>query len=252
MYIWRVIGDYLSNRIALPLAFIDEIDWSERYAQLDHAEIDVAVICAAPYVRRRDTMNIPVELLAAPVWRTDRYQQRPVYFSDVVVAATSTFYNFADLRGSVAAINEPGSLSGYHSLRYHLASKGEGGSYFAGVVQSGAHLRSLRMIVDRQLDCAAIDSTVLEQALIDQPELHTQIRIVDVIGPNPHPPIVASATLDRAMQQQIRQALITMHEDPAGAAILERLPIARLAAVVDSDYDPVRRLLSRAESVIFE
>ena len=42
MYIWRAISEYLRDQLTLPLEFVDDIEWSERYAQLDRAEIDIA------------------------------------------------------------------------------------------------------------------------------------------------------------------------------------------------------------------
>ena len=84
--------------------------------------------------------------------------------SDVIVRADSPFLSFADLRGAVWAYNEPRSHSGYNVVRYHLAAKGMPAAYFGRVVESGSHHNSLQMILQRSIDAAAIDSTVLEAA----------------------------------------------------------------------------------------
>ena len=55
-----------------------------------------------------------------------RYGARPVYYSDVIVHADSSFRHFEDLRGGTWAYNEPGPHSGYNLVRYHLAMRGWG------------------------------------------------------------------------------------------------------------------------------
>lgn len=251
-YIWSAVLAYLAERVDLPFAFVTEPEWPQRYAALDAGEIHIAAICGAPYVRRRDAPSPTIELLAAPVFRAPLYDGRPVYFSDVIVHAESNFHSFADLRNASFAFNDPGSFSGYEAMRYHLASKNESGSYFGKVIESGAHAHSLQMVIDRQVDCAAIDSTMLEQELADRPEIAAHLRVVELIGPSPMLPWVASTSLDAGIRAQIRRELTTMHDSKAGAALLYTTPVARFAAVTDTDYDPIREMLKTASTIHFD
>src|SRR5437763_9207142 len=60
-------------------------------------EIDLAFICGLPYIllaRKNLDQLIP---LAAPVMDSPRYGDRPVYFADVIVRASSPARRFADL-----------------------------------------------------------------------------------------------------------------------------------------------------------
>jgi phosphonate transport system substrate-binding protein len=245
----RAIARYLGERVGLPVTYVDDISWQERYRQLDQGQMDVAWICGAPYVRRAEQVDTGIELLAAPVWCGERYGDQPVYFSDVVVHQASRFQGFADLRGATWAYNEPGSLSGYEVMRYHLARQGLAGNFFGGVVESGAHTQSLALILAQEVDVAAIDSTVLEAVLAQQPALAAQLRTIDVIGPSPMPPWVVSQRLPVALRQAVRHTLVRMADDPVGAALLQAAQIARFAPVRDADYDPVRQLLAQAATV---
>jgi phosphonate transport system substrate-binding protein len=245
----RAIAHYLSERLGVPVTYIDDIPWQERYEQLDRGQIDVAWICGAPYVRRVDRADVGIELLVAPVWQGERYGDQPVYFSDVVVHGESRFHAFADLRGATWAYNEPGSFSGYEAMRYHLAVQGLAGDFFGKVVESGAHTQSLALILAGEVDVAAIDSTVLEAVLAQQPALASQLRIIDVIGPSPMPPWVASQQLASELRQAVRRVLTGMADDPVGAALLRAGNIARFAPVSDADYDATRRMLRLAATV---
>lgn len=248
-FICQMIIQYVSDRLGMPAEFINDIPWQERERLLDAGQIHVGWICGLPYVRKADQDNPVVELLVAPVMQPSRYQNRPIYFSDVVVRADSEFYTFADLRGASWAYNEPNSQSGYNVTRYHLATLGEVSGYFGQVVEAGAHQRALDMVVEGQIDASAIDSTVLELEFESRPELIGQIRIVETLGPSPIPPWVVVRRVPLDIREALRDLLPSMHEDPEGRAILDRGQIARLVRVEDRDYDAIREMARQAEPV---
>jgi phosphonate transport system substrate-binding protein len=247
--LYRALSAWLARRIETAIEVIDDVPWQERERMLDRGEAQVGFICGLPYALKVDRPDPLVELLAAPVMRGARYQDRPVYFSDVVVRDDSAFRYFADLRGACWAYNESGSQSGYNLVRCHLARLGEPTGYFGRVVEAGAHQRSLRMVLDGVVDASAIDSIVLEQELRQHPELAPRLRIVETLGPSPIPPAVASTPLPAALRQALREALIGMHEDREGGKILAAAGIARFVPVVDADYDEIRRMAGEAQAV---
>lgn len=245
----RAMAGYLAQRLQMPTEFVADIPWQERERRLDAGEVHMGWICGLPYVRKADRPRPTLELLAAPVMSGQRYEGRPVYFSDVVVRRDSPFRSFADLRGAAWAYNEPGSHSGYNVVRYHLATLGEYEGYFGRVVQSGAHQISLRLILRGEVDASAIDSTVLETELRRFPHIGQQIRIIATLGPSPIPPWTVQRSLPPAFRERLRHALLTMHEDAGGRAILAEAEIARFTAVTDRDYDPIREMARLAERV---
>lgn len=243
----RAIAAYLAGKLGQPVAFADAPRWQDREALFDRGEVQLAWLCGLVYVDKRDQVNKqdggrPIELLAAPVMQGERYAGRPVYFSDVVVRADSPFRSFADLRGSRWAYNNPGSHSGFNITRYHLATLGEDAGFFGRVVESGAHQRSLALILAGEIDASAIDSTVLETELLLRPELAGQIRILDRLGPSPIPPWVIRPEVSPALAASLRRCFVEMHTDPAGAALLAAAQTLRFAPVQDDDYAPIRRM----------
>jgi len=248
-FIGRAIAGYIAERLEFPTEFVDDIPWQERERLLDAGQIHVGWICGLPYVRKADQPDPHIELLAAPVMQGARYQNRPVYFSDVVVHRDSRFQTFADLRGASWAYNEPGSHSGYNVVRYHLATLGETSGYFGQVIQSGAHQTSLQMILDRQIDASAIDSTVLELECQRYPAIHSQVRMIETLGPSPIPPWVILKSLPQELRKALPELLLHMHKDPQGRAILAGGLIARFTYVEDGDYDAIRSMARQAELV---
>lgn len=245
------LAGYIQQRLGIPTQFIADIAWQEREQRLDAAAIDICWICGLPYVRKADRPEPQIELLAAPVMAGTRYQNRPVYFSDVVVRRDSPFHTFSDLRGTAWAYNEPHSQSGHNITRYHLALLGETNGYFGRVVESGSHQTSLAMLLRGEIEASAIDSTVLETELMAAPELAGQIRIIDTLGPSPIPPWVVGKHVPAPLRQAVRELLVGMDEDGYGRTLLHRAHITRFTLVRDSDYDPIRDMEQLAKNVIW-
>ncbi len=245
----RAITAWLGRRLAIATEFVDCIPWQERERQLDAGLIHVCWICGLPYVWKADTDDSVIEPCVAPVMAAGRYAGAPVYYSDLVVRSDSPYRTFTDLRGASLAYNEPHSHSGFNVLRHHLATLGEVGGYFSRAVESGAHQKSLQMIVNAQIDVSAVDSTVLEAEIARAPQIRDAVRIIGTLGPSPMPPWVMQKSLAAELRADIRDTLLAMHDDAEGARILAQWGIRRFAAVDDAAYDPIRTMAGQAAHI---
>ena len=244
------VADILEVEVGMPTQYISGIPWQERERLFDLGETQILWLCGLPYVDKADRADSGMELLAVPVPSGPRYHGRPVYYSDVVVRRKSSFETFFDLRGAAFAYNEPRSHSGFNVVRAYLAEFGQRDSYFGSAVESGAHARSVEMILSGSIDSAAIDSTVLEWLLAQRGDLADELRVVETIGPSPIPPWVVSNKLAAGLRQQIRQILLHLHLNPRGHAALAHAQLAKFIEAEDRDYDPIRRMARQAERVL--
>jgi phosphonate transport system substrate-binding protein len=240
--LYEFLAGYMADSIGRRSEFV-VADSYERCAQdVD----DVCFVCSIPYLLFADAGRIDMEVVAAPVLRGDRYAGRPVYFSDVIVAAASPHRSFADLRAATWAYNEPFSHSGYVTVLHHLATLGEDLSYFARVVEAGFHQDAIRMVADQVVDGAAIDSQVLDIELRDNAELAGAVRRIGTIGPSAIQPVVVSRSrLTDAERRAITDALVGVTHDPAARDPLDGALVERFVAVDASGYDDIRRMLGR-------
>jgi ABC-type phosphate/phosphonate transport system substrate-binding protein len=189
----------------------------------------------------------PVELLAAPVLEGDRYLDRPLYFSDVIVADDHPARSFAELRGASWSFNDPDSHSGYLVVLYHLATMRENAGFFSHVVEAGSHQRSIRLVAGGEVDASAIDSQVLAVELREHPELRSKLRVVGSLGPSPIQPVVAAKRLPVGLKQELTAVLTDMHHDPVAREALHYGFVKRFDMVADADYDPIRSMLAVVE-----
>jgi phosphonate transport system substrate-binding protein len=248
--VYERLAGWLARRLGEPAA-LTAAPGAERLRMLYDGRTHVGFLCGLPYVRSRAVPDPPLELLCAPVMAHPRYGGRPVYFTDVIVRRDSGLASFADLRGRRYAYNDRGSNSGYAVPRDHLLRLGETRGYFGAVVETGSHQASIRRVLDGAVDASGIDSTVLELEQAQQPEVGRGLRVVLSIGPCPVPPVVVAARRPESLKARLREALLAMHGDPEGRAILADGLIARFVPVRDADYDPIREMLRRAAAAGF-
>jgi phosphonate transport system substrate-binding protein len=244
--LYEAIAKHLSATTRIHVRYDGRSSWQERYSMLTHGEAQLGVVCGLPYVRQADAPSPAYQPLAAPVMADARYGGRPVYLSDVVVRASSPLHHFDDLEGATWAYNEPDSHSGAGVVGFELARRGLTYDYFAKVIESGAHQRTIELILEGAVDASAIDSTVLAIEVSRHPELASALRTIETWGPSPAPPIVASTALDQAVRARLRGGLTSMHQTEEGAAALSIGLVERLAPMNDADYDPIREMADLA------
>ena len=244
------VAAYVGERLGIPVEFVDDLPWRERLRAFDAGRIHVCWMCGLPYVWRSDRKTDPgLELLAAPVMEGRRYDDRPVYFSDVVVRSDTRCRSFAELEGTAWAYNEETSHSGYNVTRHRLARMGRARGFFGRVVVAGSHEAALRLLLAGRVDASAIDSTVLDLLRRRDPSLAGRLRTIDTFGPSAMPPWVVSRTVPRALRRALREALLTMSGDARGRTALAAGMVARFAPVRDRNYDPIRRMAREADRV---
>src|SRR4051812_21521563 len=89
------VARYVEGKVGLPT----HLSVGQSLEDFATGRVDVGFLCGLPYVRLADSPASPVELLVAPVLRGERYRQKPVYFSDVIVRSDSPYSSFDDLGG---------------------------------------------------------------------------------------------------------------------------------------------------------
>jgi phosphonate transport system substrate-binding protein len=239
-----IIAD-IGKKLGCKIEFMTGADYADVY------DADLSFICGLPYVLCTRRQPSSIEAIAAPVLQGERYQNKPIYYSDVIVHRDSLFQSFADLRGRSWAYNEPESQSGYGITRYWLVKLGETGGYFGKVLEAGFHQTAIQMVCDGRVDAAAIDSQVLAVELHDHARLAEQLQVIESLGPSTIQPLAAATRLPKRLKQDIQAVLVEMHLDTEALPYLERGFIDHFVAVQDSDYDDIRQMLGACTEANF-
>ena len=176
----RAVAGFLENRIRISVQYVADVPTQEREKRFDQGEIDILWFYRAPDGYEPNAAATAVESEVVPVPRSNRYQDRLVYFSDIVVRRDCPFRSLADLRAASWADDEIRSRSGYSVVYAYLAEFGEPDPVFGAIVETGSQTASLEMVASGRVDASAIDSTVLEGLLAERPELTREIRVIGI------------------------------------------------------------------------
>lgn len=195
----------------------------------------IALICGLAYALLRDAEPGRFVPVAAPVVEDDRVGDKPVYFSEVVVAASAPARELADLSGSRFAYNETISFSGYRALEHELTVRGLSWDLFGERLRTGSHRESLRRLAAGEADAAAIDSHVLLLERRRDPSLAGRIRVVTALGPYPQPPLVINTDACDVPAPELYGLLERLPGD-----VLKAAAIRRWRPVDDAYYDGIR------------
>lgn len=240
--------EYIARYVGECLGYPTTLHAAQAWEEFAEGKADVGFMCGLPYARLSSLASSPVELLVAPVVQRPRYQGRPMYFSDVIVRCDSPYTALEHLQGRVWAYNERASHSGYNIVHHCLLQRGKRLPFFGEMLETGAHLRSLQAVLEGRADGTAIDSHVLDVWRLQHPALAEQLRVIDMFGPSPIPPVVAATRLDDALKRRIQEILVTMHLNPQAASQLQYGLIERFVVVSDVDYEEIRRIAMAVES----
>lgn len=245
-WFYQAVGEYLERSLSVPTQVIQRSFDPLEDPMLLQDQCDLAFICGLPFIRYQMIAPHQLHPLIAPVMQAERYGDRPVYFSDVVVNAESDVTSFEQLAGTVFCYNDLGSNSGYNLMRHRLLQGEYPANFFSQVVLSGSHQTSMQWVADGKATCAAIDSTVLEQEYRNIPELARSLRVIESIGPCPIPPLVTSQRLGTELLKQLQSLLL--EPDAELRSQMQRAKIHRFAGVQTKDYEAIAQIYTTALS----
>lgn len=245
--VYQFVADYIAEKLDQPTV----ISVGTSFDQFELDQADVGFICGLPYVHLTQRDPSPVELLAAPVLHGERYQGRPIYFSDVIVHKESNFHSFDDLRGSRWSYNDRDSQSGYGITRYWLIKMNETKGFFGEVIEAGFHQKSIQMVANREVDASAIDSQVLAVELREDSGLASKIKVIESLGPSTIQPVVVRSGLPDHLKNRLKDILLLMGDDPQAKEKLSFGLVSHFTSIEDGAYNDIRQMLELSEATGF-
>jgi phosphonate transport system substrate-binding protein len=226
------VGELLEQRVKL----VQRRSYKEVNDLLEAREVDLAFVCAGPYVTGHDKFGL--ELLAAPV-----VHGKQVYYSYLIVHRENPVQSLDELRGQSFAFTDPDSNSGCLVPTYILNRKGETPRRFFGeTFYSHSHDNSIRAVAMRRAVGAAVDSLIWEFYETIEPALTSQTRILLKSPPYGIPPLVVHPAMPTEQKQNMQKVFLSLHRDSLAREHLRRLQIDRFDRVDDRAYDSVREM----------
>jgi len=205
----------------------------------------LAQTCGYPFMAQ---LQGRVRLVATPVYRHPGCEG-VLNGSFVIVRKDAAVSALPELRGQVAAINDPGSNSGMNLLRHTVAPHASEGRFFARVVESGSHRASIAMVARGEADVAAVDCVTFGNLARFAPDLVAGVRILAETAKTPGLPLITRADASDAELALLRGALSDFAADPAAAPVRAVLGLDGFVVLPESAYDAVTALQCEAAAL---
>jgi ABC-type phosphate/phosphonate transport system substrate-binding protein len=204
---WLSVLQWVLRQARLPWSVIDHPAPKSLADLWARPDLGCTLMCGLPYMLSRKRA-IP---LAAPIVRAARYRGRPIYFTDIVVRASTPFKTLEDTFGGRVGYPTKESQSGYVALREHLMPyrQARGSALFAEVIGPLISPRGIvKALLENRIDVGPLDSYAHDLIRHVEPELGARLRTVEVTRPAPIPLFVATAPLPQEQVRDLRQAFL--------------------------------------------
>ena len=235
---WRLSG-WLAERLDRPVRVVQRRTYGEINDLLEGGKVDMALICTGAYLLGV-AAGLDVEPLVVPLPPTG-----PSYYSLTVVRRDSGHRRFEDAAAGRMAFADPLSLSGHiYPLALALQRDLEPRAVLGHALHTYSHDNSIHAVADGIVDGAAVDSLVWDYEVLHDPEIVRNLRIVHRSPSLAIQPIVVPRSLDPALRDQIRAALLSLDESTEGRRILDGLGLISFELPAPDLYDDTQALIA--------
>lgn len=181
--------------------------------------------------------KLGVEVLARP----ESLAGRSTYFGLIFVRGDSGIRTVKDMEGKRFAFVDKATTAGYllpleyfseHGIRNYKAYLKE--AYFAGT-----HEDVIYDVLNRKADVGAAKSTIFEKVVKEDGRIKRELIVIAKSPDVPENGLAVRKDLDASIKRNLKEALLTMHNDPEGWKVLINFGARRFIETTDKDYEPV-------------
>lgn len=211
---WEPVAKYLTDTLGVPAKTYRVADYAGLVEAMRGDQIECSRFGPAVYSLGRRVMGEKLR----PLFRDVDNNGAEGYYSIVIVKSDSPIRSLADLKGKPFLFADPNSTSGYAFPQYFMKKQGfDPATHFSATVFSGSHENSVIGVVRGQYEAAATYWTNEESGLVQRLEGRGMVpkgstRIIWTSPIIPNSPFCVRANLPQAMQDDIRQAMLTMKD----------------------------------------
>lgn len=181
--------------------------------------------------------------IAAPIPAAAWAGGKPVYRTDLIVAATSPLQTLADTFGGRAGWTVAHSHSGFNAFRHHLLGyrRTDRPVLYGAMTPNLVTARAvLDQVANGMIDVGPLDAYWHELIARALPDLAAQVRMIESTATAPMPAFVAGPAVPADVVDRLRTAFVGVGRTPAFEPLSEALSIKGFAAVDHTNFGPTR------------
>lgn len=180
-----------------------------------------------------------------PLARPQMLDGSSTYSGVLFVRKDSGIKNIEDLRGQTIALVEPSTTGGYLGQKEILQHHGIDVDKNMKIIWKGSHEEVITAVMLQEATAGgAKDSAVRKYT--ENRHFSQQIRVL-ARSPKesvPENALALRSSISPAIRTKIKDALLSMHRDPAGRRALASFGARRFIETTDADYRPLYNLVN--------
>jgi phosphonate transport system substrate-binding protein len=233
---YEPLAGYLSKKVGMKI----QLTVLPRYGNIINnfvsTGLDGAFFGSFTYTLAHEKLG--VEVLARPL----SPDGTSTYHGLIFVRKDSGIKSIHQMAGKRFAFVDKATTAGYllplayfqeHGKDYRTFLKE---SYF-----TGTHEDAIFDVLNKKADVGAAKNTVYERVAASNDRIKKELVILERSPDVPENALAVRKDLDNPMKKKLKEALLTMHEDPEGMAILKVFGAQRFIETNETDYQPVYR-----------
>jgi phosphonate transport system substrate-binding protein len=245
--IYKPLLDKLKEKTGKPVEFFMPTSYASVIEGMVNGWVQIGVHGPNSYVLAKEKDPV-LEVFATYTKTKGHFQEEgPGYRAVLIVKADSKFDSIESLKGTVLGLADPASTSGNLLPRMVFGDKiGTGPAlekYFFKVVYTGGHDQSTLAVKEGRVDDAFVATHRLDNVIDRGLAAKEDFRVLWQSELIPQDPMVYRSDLCEPLKAAIREAFLTLHEDPASKPFFDGIKSTKFVAMKDSDYDIIRKLV---------
>jgi phosphonate transport system substrate-binding protein len=239
---YRHVADYLSEKTGLQVRLTTLARYGNILENFNSAGMDGAFFgsfTGALAIKRLD-----VEPIARPLW----LDGRSTYHGHLFVRRDSGIRGVKDMRGKRMAFVERATTAGYIFPMAYLREHGvrDMGKFFSEYYFAGSHDSTISAVLNGEADVGCAKNTIMERVISENPRVAEELVTLVESPQVPSNGLLVRRSLEQEIKDRLRQALLGMHEDPGGRAVLVEFGAEKFIETTVGDYGPVYTAAAKA------
>jgi len=241
---YLTMRDYISSILPVNIEFHVLKDYEEVMEVLEIGEADAGVL--GSFLMVHGMVNHDLIPLARPVWNSGESVYQSVIFTRVGSTVTKDIKTWEGR--SFAFANRHTSAGFYYPLYLMRANgiKKDPWDFFSEMKEAGSHDAALWMVSNNLADIGAAKDTIFRETIRKNPELEDLIKVLYTGGKFPDATFAVTSSMDPALRESLKQALLGMHNSPEGIEVLDEFGAKKFIPSPQDDYSTVIDIVEKA------
>lgn len=232
---FKLLGEYLSSKTGMDVQFTILSRYGNIIDRFTAERMDAAFF--GSFTGALAIQKLGVVPLARPV----NLDNTSTYHGHIFVRKDSGIKTARDMKGRRMAFVEKATTAGYLFPLAYLRKNGvyDINNFFKDYYFAGSHDAAVKAVLNGKADVGAAKHSIFDRVRREEPRVDRELLILADSPKVPSNGLCARKGLADSLKQKLKQALLDLDSDPAGASVLKKIGALRFVATTARDYQPV-------------